>query len=189
MIFHPNFSSFGLANSYLIGPDNGGDAVIIDPGIFDSALLEIIESNKLYLRYILLTHSHESHILGIKTILKIYNAEIYSYRQSVLDFKANKLRDFMNINCGGFEFEVFETPGHTGDSLIFKYNQFLFTGDTLLAGSIGSAADEYARRLIVSSIKEKILSIDKNLIIFPGHGPPTNLEIEKQFNLDLKEDI
>jgi len=189
MIFYHHPSSFGLTNSYLIGPDNGGDAIIIDPGNFDNSILNAIEENNLYLRFILLTHSHESHIKGITTILKIYNAEIYSYRQSILDYEANKIRDFMTIDCNGFEFEVFETPGHTGDSLIFRYKKLLFTGDTLLAGSIGSAPDEYARRLIISSIKEKILSIRENLYIFPGHGPPTSLEIERKFNTAFKEEV
>jgi hydroxyacylglutathione hydrolase len=187
MIFHPNFSSFGLSNSYLLGPDGGGDAVMIDAGTFDSSLLKVIEENKLYLRYILLTHAHESHTEGLRTIRKIYDTQIFSYRQAVFDFQATRLRDYMKIACGQFEFEVFETPGHTGDSLIYRYKNMLFTGDTLFAGSIGSSPDEYARRLIISSIREKILTLDENLIIFPGHGPPTNLEIEKKFNLDLNE--
>jgi hydroxyacylglutathione hydrolase len=187
MIFHPSFSSTGLSNSYLIGPDGGGDAVIIDPGTFDARLLSVIEENGLYLKHILLTHSHDSHIFGIKTILKIYEAEIYAYRQTIFDHQSHKLRDFSKVNCSGFEFEVFETPGHTGDSIMFRYRNLLFTGDTLLAGSIGSAPDEYARRLVITSIKEKILVIDENLIVLPGHGPPTNLEIERRFNADLNE--
>jgi hydroxyacylglutathione hydrolase len=189
MIFHYHPSSFGLSNGYIIGPDNGGDAVFIDPGNFDTSILNVIEESKLYIRSILLTHSHESHIKGINTILKIYDAEIYSYRQSILDFQAHKIRDFMTIDCNGFEFEVFETPGHTGDSLMFRYKKLLFSGDTLLAGSIGSAPDEYARRLIISSIKEKILTIGDNLFIFPGHGPPTSLDIERKFNAALKEEV
>jgi hydroxyacylglutathione hydrolase len=189
MIFFPNFSSFGLENSYLLGPDNGGDAVLIDPGVFDAQLLKVIEEHKLYLKYILLTHAHESHTIGIRTIRKIYDSEIFSYRQSILDYQSHKLRDYMKIRCGIFEFEVFETPGHTGDSLIFKHKNMLFTGDTLFAGSIGGSPDEYARRLIISSIREKVFSIEENLLVFPGHGPPTNLEIEKRFNVDLQEDL
>jgi glyoxylase-like metal-dependent hydrolase (beta-lactamase superfamily II) len=189
MIFYPSFSSVGLVNSYLLGPNEGGDAVIIDPGNFDTSLLKVVEDNKLYIRYILLTHSHDSHIRAIRTIKKIYDTAIYSYRQSILDFQANKLRDYMKIKCGIFEFEVFETPGHTGDSLIFRLNNLLFTGDTLFAGSIGPSPDEFARRLLISSIRDKILSIDENLYVFPGHGPPTNLDIEKQFNTDLKEKL
>jgi hydroxyacylglutathione hydrolase len=189
MIFYPSFSSIGLVNSYLMGPNEGGDAVIIDPGNFDSSLLKVIEENKLYLRYILLTHSHESHIRAIKTIRRIYDAQIYSYRQSILEFQAVRLRDYMKITCGIFEFEVLETPGHTGDSLIFRYKNLLFTGDTLFAGSIGPSPDEFARRLLISSIRDKILSLEENFFIFPGHGPPTNLDIEKKFNTDLTENM
>jgi hydroxyacylglutathione hydrolase len=189
MIFHSHFSTNTLSNCYVIGPDNGGDAIIIDPGMFDTDLLTIIEENNLYLKYILVTHSHESHTRGIKTILKIYDARIFSYRHSIMEFKSNKVRDFMKIDSGEIEFEVLETPGHTGDSITFRIDRCLFTGDALFAGTIGSVSDGFTRSLMISSIKDKLYRFDDDFLIFPGHGPPTRLSIEKRFNPDLQEGI
>ncbi|MBN1697411.1 MAG: MBL fold metallo-hydrolase [Spirochaetales bacterium] len=189
MIFHSHFYATTLSNSYVIGPEDGGEAVIIDPGLFDTDMLSIIEGNKLYIRYILITHAHEAHIHGIKTIFKIYNAKLFSYRHSILDYKTIKVRDFTKIKCGKFVFEVLETPGHSGDSVTYKFDKFLFTGDTLLAGSIGPVSDGFARGLILSSIKEKILCLEDDYFIFPGHGPPTKLSIEKKYNPDFAETI
>ena len=189
MIFYSHFSTTTLSNCYIIGPDNGGDAIIIDPGTFNTDLLTVIEENSLYLKYILVTHSHESHTRGIKTILKIYDANIFSYRHSIMDVKSTKVRDFVKINCGEFEFEALETPGHTGDSITYRINKSLFTGDALFAGTIGSVSDGFARGLMLSSIKNKIFNYDDDFLIFPGHGPPSKLGIEKKFNPDLQEEV
>jgi hydroxyacylglutathione hydrolase len=187
MIFYSHFSSNTLSNCYIIGPDHGGEAIIIDPGMFDTKLLTVIEDNNLYLKYILVTHSHESHTRGIRTILKIYDAYIFSYRHSIMDERTNKVRDFIKIDCGEFEFEALETPGHSGDSITFRIDRSLFTGDSLFAGSIGSVSDGFARGLILSSLREKILTFDDDFLIFPGHGPPSKLGIEKKFNPDLQD--
>ena len=189
MIFYSHFSRNTLSNSYIIGPDDGGDAIIIDPGTFNTDLLSAIEENNLYLKYILVTHSHESHTLGIKTILKIYDAKIYSYRHAILERQSNRVRDFIKIDCGKFQFEVLETPGHTGDSITFRLHKSLFTGDALFAGTIGSVSDGFTRGLMLSSIKEKILQYDDEYLIFPGHGPPSKLGIERKYNPDLQEEI
>ncbi|MBN2534102.1 MAG: MBL fold metallo-hydrolase [Spirochaetales bacterium] len=187
MIFYSHFSTDTLSNCYVIGPDNGGNAIIIDPGMFDTVLLTVIEENNLYLKYILVTHSHDSHIRGIKTIKKIYNAQIYSYRHSILEFKSHKIRNFMKIDCGDIQFEVLETPGHTGDSITYRIDRSLFTGDALFAGTIGSVSDGFTRGLMIASIKDKLFCFDDDFLIFPGHGSPSKLGIEKRFNPDLQE--
>ncbi|MBN1413126.1 MAG: MBL fold metallo-hydrolase [Spirochaetales bacterium] len=187
MYFFSHFSSKGFANIYILGPDGGGDAVIIDPGIFDIPLLQLIEDNNLYIRHILVTHSHETHTLGIKTILKIYDAEIYCYRRNIMDFEVNKVRDFTKLQLGEFDFEVIETPGHSGDSVTYKYGSFLFTGDTLLAGSVGPTSDDFSKKLLQNSINDKLIKLDGGFFVFPGHGPPSRLEIEKKLNKDLQD--
>jgi hydroxyacylglutathione hydrolase len=185
MLFFSHFSPQGFANIYIIGPDSGGEAVIIDPGVFDINLLNIIEDNKFYIRHILVTHSHDNHVGGIKTILKIYDAEIYGYRRTILDINVNKVRDYSKLKLGPFDFEVIETPGHSGDSVTYKLGQMLFTGDTLLAGTIGPATDDFSKNLLQSSVNEKLMKLDDHCFVFPGHGPPSRLEIEKKLNKDL----
>jgi glyoxylase-like metal-dependent hydrolase (beta-lactamase superfamily II) len=62
----------------------------------------------------------------------------------------------------------------------------LFTGDSLTAGKIGATETDYEHTLLVSSLRRDILTLDPDTLIFPGHGPPTNLAIEKAFNPDLR---
>ena len=182
MQFFCYLSVTGFSNSYLIGPDKGGDGILIDPGIFDVPLLHLIEENNLNIKYILLTHSHESHIYGIKTLLKVYNAEIYCYNHSIYNMKTNQIRNDDELKLGEFMIKVMESPGHTGDSLIFQMDKLLFTGDTLFSGTIGSTPDNITKELLISIVKEKILTLDDEHFIFPGHGPPSKVGIEKILN-------
>jgi glyoxylase-like metal-dependent hydrolase (beta-lactamase superfamily II) len=183
--FFAYYSLAGFSNSYLLGPEGGGDAVLIDPGIFDVALLNLVEGNKLYIRYVLVTHSHTSHVDGLRTILKIYQSSVFCRQPSLLDYPTTEVREGQGLELGEFRFKLFEVPGHSSDSMVFKLNDLLFTGDALMSGSIGSTADEFARAMLVAHIREKILTLDDNTLIFPGHGPPTKVSIERTHNPGL----
>jgi hydroxyacylglutathione hydrolase len=187
--FYSLFSSVGFSNSYLIGPEGGGDAVLIDPGVFDVKLLKAVEGNMLAVRWILVTHSHDSHIHGIHTLLKVYQAEVYSNQPSVLDFPAHHIQDGDLLSLGSFDVQVLETPGHSIDSLCFRLEKMLFTGDTLSAGGIGRTRDGYARGLLLSSIRKTILPLGDDVMIFPGHGPPSRISVEKAYNPYLGEKL
>jgi len=187
--FYSLFSSIGFSNSYLIGPESGGQAVLIDPGTFDIQLLQAVEGNKLSVRWILVTHSHEAHIEGIRSLLKVYKAEIFSNQPSVLDFPAHHIQDGDELDFSPFSVKVLETPGHSIDSLCFLMGSLLFTGDTLNAGGIGRTRDGYARGLLLSSVRKRILPLGDEVLVFPGHGPPSKLGIEKAFNPYLGEKL
>lgn len=182
MKFFCYFSVTGFSNTYIIGPDQGGDAIVIDPGIFDVPFLNLVESNNLNIRYILITHSHDSHILGVKTMLKVYEADIYSNSQTIFDFPFHKIRNGEILKLGDFSFKVIETPGHSGDSVIYVLDKFLFTGDTLFSGSIGATPDGFSKELLISVIYENILSLEDEYFVFPGHGPPSKVGIERLLN-------
>ena len=76
LYFH--FAVFGFSNTYLIGNEDGGDAILVDPGVMDIELLRLIESNNFHIKHILITHSHTAHISGLETLKKIYDFQIYS---------------------------------------------------------------------------------------------------------------
>jgi len=186
MRLFPHFSFLDFSNSYLIGPDKGGNAVLIDPGIFDAGLLRLIEENNFYVRYVLVTHAHGSHTKGLTTLLKIYDAQVFAFNPFIRDFPVVKVREGKRQRVGDFFFEIIETPGHSDDSLCFKLNQFLFTGDTLTAGFI-SKNPGYAKDTLITTIKKKLMTLDDDTIIFPGHGPPSRIAIERKFNPHLQE--
>ena len=186
MRLFPHFSFLDFSNSYLIGPDQGGGAVLIDPGIFDAGLLRLIEDNNYYVRYVLVTHAHGSHTKGLTTLLKIYDAQVFAFDPLIQNFPTVQVREGRGQRVGEFLFEIIETPGHSDDSLCFKLNQFLFTGDTLTAGSM-SKNPGYAKDTLISTIKKKLLTLDDDTLIFPGHGPPSRIAIEREFNPYLQE--
>jgi glyoxylase-like metal-dependent hydrolase (beta-lactamase superfamily II) len=185
MRFFCHYSLAGYCNTFLLGPDGGGDAVLIDPGFLDTALLELIEKNSLYPRFILVSHAHDAHIHDIKSILKIYDATLFAFSHSIQGFPATAVRQGQELDLGSLGIEVLETPGHSGDSVVYRWHRMLFTGDTLTAGAIGRTNDAFSRELLLSSIREKILGLDEEHYIFPGHGPPTTLDIERRTNPDL----
>jgi glyoxylase-like metal-dependent hydrolase (beta-lactamase superfamily II) len=189
MRFFSLFSRIGFSNTYLIGPDAGGDAVLIDPGTFDAQLLQAVEGNGLYVRSILVTHAHNAHINGIRALLKVYDAAIYANQPSVLDFPARHIQEGNVLTLGEFTIRVIETPGHSIDSLCFLCGHLLFTGDSLSAGTIGTTRDGYARGLLLESVRGKLLSLGDETLIFPGHGPPSKVGVEKLYNPVLGEKL
>jgi glyoxylase-like metal-dependent hydrolase (beta-lactamase superfamily II) len=183
------FSRIGFSNSYLIGPDRGGDAILVDPGIFDAPLLQAVEDNDLYVSSILVTHAHNAHINGIRTLRKVYDALIYANQPSVLDFPARRIAEGDSLSLGELSVRVIETPGHSIDSLCFLMDGMLFTGDTLSAGGIGQTRDGYARGLLLSTIRRKLIALGDETLVFPGHGPPSKIGIEKLYNPFLGEEL
>ncbi len=181
----PYLSITGFSNCYLIS-NKDNEAVLIDPGFFDEGLLKLIEDNGFYVHHVLFTHAHFAHTNGINTLLKIYDAKIYCFDPSRLEVEAEQISQERDLHCSGLTINIIETPGHSKDSVCFRLEKFLFTGDTLTAGLIGKTQDEYERAVQLESIHKLLLSLDNDLFIFPGHGPPSTIGLEKQFNPQLQ---
>jgi glyoxylase-like metal-dependent hydrolase (beta-lactamase superfamily II) len=180
LLFHFAYTNF--SNTYIVGPEEPGNAILIDPGVMDIQLLDLIEHHNYYVKYIFATHAHKGHINGMGTILKIYRAEIYSGSDSIFDFPSHKLQHGEIVNLDGIEVEVIALPGHTGSSLAYKIKNMIFTGDALSAGTVGSTVHNVAEELNRKSVIDRVLSLDESNLIFPGHGPPSSVKIERQFN-------
>ena len=187
MKFFPRYVVHGFSNTYLLADDTGPDAAIIDPGFFDGELLKLIESNKLTVKKVFVTHAHDSHIKGIATLLKIYDAELFAFRDNILGVKTRVVKDGETVHCGDLSVQVIEVPGHSRDSLVFKVENMLFTGDVLTAGLTGKTAHDQAHNLLLASLRKKVTSLDGDMLIFPGHGPPSRVYLEKKHNVILNE--
>ena len=198
MKLHFHYCPQGFSNCYLLGtdfpadeasspaePSSSRDAIIIDPGMMDSNLLSLIEENQFSLRGVLITHDHPHHVRGLTTIFRIYNTEIFAMNPIIGEHHTTLVRDGDVINIGPFRTEVFSIPGHSADSLAFKIDRLLFTGDALSAGLTGSTSSSYAAANQISALRRKILSLPGDYTILPGHGPPSTLEAERHFNLDI----
>jgi hydroxyacylglutathione hydrolase len=184
--FH--FRSSGFSNTYLLGTGreaSSGEAIIVDPSLMDASLLNMIEENNYSLKGILITHDHPHHVQGLRAILRIYDTEVFAINPVVGEYHTTLVRDGEIINIGPFKTEVFSIPGHSADSAIFRIERFLFTGDAISACRLGKTASSYSAATQTSAIIRKILSLPGDYTILPGHGPPSSLEAERRFNMEL----
>jgi glyoxylase-like metal-dependent hydrolase (beta-lactamase superfamily II) len=162
------------------------DAIIIDPGVMDEEILTFIERNDYTLRGVLLTHDHRNHVRGLRTLKRIYNAEIYAVNPLILDQRATLIRDGDILFIGPFRIEVISVPGHSSDSAVFKVGNLLFTGDAISAGLVGTTASSYGAAVQMTALRSKLLSLPGDFTVLPGHGPPTSLEAERRFNAGVQ---
>lgn len=182
-----NFTLNGFSNTYLLGPDEGGDAILIDPGELNIKLFKLIEDNDFYIKHILVTHNDSPHIGGIKTLLKIYNSDIYSKSPEILKIPTKLVSDGMSFELSGFNVFIIDAPSFSSDSVLYKIENMLFTGDVLGAGRVSKVIMEKMNDDIRESIKLRLLNLEDNTLIFPGHGPPSTIKVEKRFNPDIKD--
>ena len=176
-----------FANCYVVGPDAGGPAALIDPGYFDGSLLARIERAGLEIVAVLLTHSHRAHSGGVATVLSVYRARVYGRGGVGLNSLDQEVRDGQTVAVGRMQFQVSELPGHADDCVAFRIGDLLFTGDALLAGAVGSTPTPAAHATLVGAIRDRVLCLPDRVTILPGHGPPTTVQVERIFNAALRQ--
>jgi glyoxylase-like metal-dependent hydrolase (beta-lactamase superfamily II) len=175
-----------FSNCYLITEDMTMQAIIVDPCKINAQILTQIESGPYQLVAALVTHNHTGHTRGISVLQKIYDLKIYAADYEMAKNKAAVLKDDGTLRLAGLDIRYFSVPGHSFDSMVFQIGKVLFTGDVITAGLVGTTYSSYTKKLLVSTIKEKIFSQDETCILLPGHGPPTTIGAEKKFNTDLR---
>ncbi len=179
-------SSKHLVNVYLIEDEIEHKGVLVDPSAVDYKMISKIEG-EMSLEGILITHSHTAHTDGLGTLFKIYKPKIYAYHKKIGGIEAQELRDGDVIKIGSMDIHVLHLPGHSIDSVCYKIDNVIFTGDTLESGSIGITESLVGKELLIDGIRRKLFSLDDNTLIFPGHGSPSKIRIEKMFNQDMLE--
>ncbi|MDP2939380.1 MAG: MBL fold metallo-hydrolase [Candidatus Omnitrophota bacterium] len=185
-------------NCYLLGSETSKDAVIIDPGDDYPKIKKLLERLKLNPKFIINTHGHMDHIgADDKFNLPVYihrldagcliNPEknlsaMFGLAYSVKSV-AWPLDDGKTINLENLNLEIIHTPGHTPGSICIKVNNIVFTGDTLFQGGIGRTDFPGASESnLFRSIREKLLTLDDETIIYPGHGPNSTIGQERKSN-------
>ncbi len=184
------YCSYVFSNCYILGSEsaeNGrqAEAIIIDPGTIEKSTIKIIEENNFDLKAVLLTHEHLAHVQGLRTLMKIYNPEIFAVNQNILQHKTSMVKNGDKISIAGFEVEVISIPGHSSDSVVYHIDNLLFTGDVLTAGLVGSTASAYGTATQMDKLRSRLLSLPGDYVVLPGHGPPSTLEAERRFNKDI----
>lgn len=193
-------------NCYLMADIVNKQAVVIDPGGNSQQIAARIEEQKLKLAAILNTHAHFDHIMDAWSLQERVGGKIYLHprEQAVLvdrtvglgavggvfrgadEQKIDQwLQEGDRLVFGLMQFVVLETPGHSPGHVAFHCpdENLIFVGDALFAGSIGRTdflGGSYEQ--LIASVREKIFSLDGKTVVYPGHGPATTVEIERNTN-------
>ncbi len=191
-------------NCYILFDPRSKKAFIIDPGEDAVLIKETIESNGLKTEYIVNTHAHFDHVganrelkdlTGAQVALHAYDtglmaearehARIWGIEAEAQPAPDILLEDGSKLSAGHVTLDVLHTPGHTpgGVCLYLRDARIIFTGDTLFAGSIGRTDLKHGSHdELIESIKTKLLPLDDDVRVYPGHGPATTMGTEKETN-------
>ena len=189
-------------NCYLVYCPETLECAVVDPGAEAGNITRQIAEKELKPRLILNTHGHVDHIGANKDIKDKYDIPLFIHSadspmlESVLQtemgiFLGAKdsppadrfLDDEKEINIGKSHLRVIHTPGHSPGSVSFLGDGFLLSGDTLFFGGVGRTdLPGGSWQELVSSIKNKILTMPEDMIVLPGHGPHTTVGEEKRSN-------
>ncbi len=176
-------------NCYLLS-DDGGRAVIIDPGYEAERILRAVKEEALEVKAIFLTHGHFDHIGAVKPLAQALGCPVYLHPKEVtlppyltqgLLYYTEEYGQGDEITVGDLTFRVLETPGHTAGSVCLLCEDCLFTGDTLFAGSCGRTDLGGSMLDMLASLKG-LAALEGNCKVFPGHGPETDLDHERKTN-------
>ena len=192
-------------NGYVLYKQNG-EGIMIDPGGDEEKLLEWLESQKVNIKAILLTHAHFDHIGAVEALRRAHKAPVYIHKnekewltdpqlngsglfpgiEPVKTASADHFIDAKSpLSLMGIDFQVLETPGHSPGSVSFywKEKQVVFSGDVLFHGGVGRTdLPGGNHETLMDTIHEKMLSLPDETTVANGHGPLTTIGKEKEIN-------
>ena len=180
-----------LSNAYLVADGPGGQAVVIDTGGPEDAILEQARRLNVRVAMILNTHFHGDHIAGNAALSRFFEAPVAAHRIELprIPTATIPLEDGQRLKAGGLEIDVLHIPGHTAGQAAFLVNGLeIFTGDTLFRGSVGGTMAPGASGFedLRASLVGKLLALGDEVSVRPGHALPTTIGEERRGNPFLR---
>jgi glyoxylase-like metal-dependent hydrolase (beta-lactamase superfamily II) len=189
-------------NCYLIRRRDTTAALVVDPGLQLDRVRQQIDSERLSLEQILVTHGHIDHVAGVPGLHAQTGAPIamHSDDLAILDWETIAQYPFVPPGFTAFSIDtalthgttlafqdlslrVLHTPGHTQGSVCFLFGLDCFSGDTLFQRGIGRTdLPGGDMQKIVFSIRNVLYALPRKTAVYPGHGPATTIEEEKLLN-------
>lgn len=197
-------------NCYVMAPEPGGPAVIVDAPPDVDAIVRLLTAHDLVPVALLVTHGHVDHAGGAAGVTRRTGVSAYLHPdddylvsdpatqvRSIFGFVPPGIDEFappehyvdlthgQRLNLAGFEFEVRHTPGHTLGHCVFVVEDegLVFSGDQLFAGSIGrSDLPGGDFRTLMESMRTQVMTLPDHMRVLPGHGPETTIGRERVAN-------
>lgn len=194
-------------NTYLVS-DQTREAIIIDPGCYFKEeidkLNDYVNTNGLIIKYIICTHGHIDHALGMNVVRDTYKAKTILHKGDLEIL--NRIKDFgatvgidvdpprepdcfieegEQLQFGNTVLDILHVPGHSPGSiaLVNKEENIVFSGDVLFRRGIGrtdlTGGDHMT---LIESINEKLLTLSDDMVVYPGHGETTTVKEEREEN-------
>jgi glyoxylase-like metal-dependent hydrolase (beta-lactamase superfamily II) len=197
-------------NCYVIAPERGGSAVIVDAPPDVDAVARLLTAHDLVPVALLVTHGHVDHAGGAAGIVERTGVSAYLHPdddylvsdpatqlRSIFGFVPPGAEEFapperyvdlthgQDLEFAGFDFEVRHTPGHTLGHCVFVLEQegLVFSGDQLFAGSIGRSdlpGGDFGT--LMASMRTQVMTLPDETRVLPGHGPETTIGRERTVN-------
>jgi len=192
-------------NAYLVADTDTNNAILIDPVDEALTLVEMAQEAGWAIKLILATHAHFDHVLASAELVKQTGAPFYIHSEAApylerlpetgVRFVGQRfpdaavpdklLADEETVELDGITLRALYTPGHAPGHLSFllEGENTVFSGDALFAGSIGRTDLEGGSLpVLMNSIKTKLLTLDDDVRVLPGHGDETTIGRERQTN-------
>lgn len=190
------------ANCYFVFDEEAKEGFLIDPGAYGIRQSEYIKSQGIEkLSYILLTHGHFDHIMGVRQFKENLGGKIVIHEKDAdclssplkslaithgLNFPKTQaditVKDGDTLSFAGREIEVIHTPGHTKGSVCYKLGELLFTGDTLFKGTVGRTDFPGGSFSEIKESMQRLKALESDYKVYPGHEGLTTLENERRNN-------
>ena len=195
-----------FANGYLI-IDSHKQCVVVDPGKEDPTLVSLIKEKGLTLKAILLTHGHFDHIRAVDMLVSEFHCPFYIHQNDIeylinphlngsdrfsrKDVIVKNHPIFLHegvLNILDEPIEVIETPFHSMGSVCFylPIEKVLLSGDTLFFLSVGRTDFVGSNPKLIDSSLAKLMKLDDDVIVYPGHERETTIGNERNQNPFVK---